>query len=222
MNLAKHIPIPILKGPAQTAQRLTKYADKSIRRYKDYIASHPSSGKHMLFNKLFNAGDEGLSDMDIRAEAQAYIVAGSDTTANSLTYLVWAVCRDSGIKSRLVAELSQIDGDFGDSDLRNLPYLNQVIDETLRMYSAAPSSLPRVVPPNGSAVCGRWLPGGTIVSTQAWSLHRDPSVFPEPDKFSPSRWEMPSNEMKKSFMPFGGGSRGTSTISRNNSIILIA
>ena len=61
---------------------------------------------------------------------------------------------------------------------------------------------------------GYALPPGTIVATQAWSMHRDPSVFPSPDTFLPERWlESPSitaehlSRMAAHMMPFGTGSR---------------
>ena len=60
---------------------------------------------------------------------------------------------------------------------------------------------------------GYALPPGTIVATQAWSMHRDPSVFPSPDTFLPERWLESSSTsdhlstMAASMMPFGTGSR---------------
>lgn len=162
----------------------------------------------MLFKKLFEAGEDGLSDEEIRAEAQAYIVAGSDTTATTLTYLIWSVCRDMRVKQTLVSELNKLPADFDDNDLRSLPYLNAVIDETLRLYAAAPSALPRVVPHGGSTLAGYYLAQDTVVSTQAWTLHRDLTLFPNPERFDPSRWLEATKEMRDGVMPFGGGARG--------------
>lgn len=59
---------------------------------------------------------------------------------------------------------------------------------------------------------GRFIPEGSTVSTQAYTLHREPSVFTDPYTFRPERWESPSQEMKDAFMPFGGGTRGKSTL----------
>ena len=92
----------------------------------------------------------------------------------------------------------------------------------LRLYTAAPSLLERVVPTstskNGASdevydMMGYALPPGTIVATQAWSMHRDPSVFPSPDTFLPERWLKSSSTsdhlstMATYMMPFGTGSR---------------
>ncbi|KOS41790.1 hypothetical protein ACN38_g7326 [Penicillium nordicum] len=148
-----------------------------------------------------------MSDSEIVQEAQGYIVAGSDTTAVTLTYLTYAVCRDSRVREKLVAELAGIPEPVTDKSLRDLPYLNQIIKETLRLYTAVPFGLPRLVPPEGAQFNGYHVPGGITVSTQAYSLHRDHAIFPDPDKFNPERWENPTKEMKDASLPFGGGSR---------------
>jgi cytochrome P450 len=208
-KISMHVaPLPIMRAASESFKRTRSYAEQSIQRYKRLLASDPVNTTPTLFAKLFRAGDEGMPDEEIRTEALAYIVAGSDTTANTLTYLIWSVCRDKGIRQALAEELSGLPEDFGDQHLKELPYLNRVIDETLRLYSAAPSGLPRTVPSGGVDLAGYFLPGGTTVCTQAYSLHRDPNIFPSPEKFDPSRWESPTRAMKDLFMPFGGGSRG--------------
>ncbi|KAF9770483.1 hypothetical protein IL306_011974 [Fusarium sp. DS 682] len=208
VSLATKLPLPVFKETAAAVTRLRDYSTEAVARYKRNLEIDPTAVKPTLFKKLFEAGEEGLSDDEIRAEAQAYIVAGSDTTATTLTYLVYSVCKDKGIRQALVKEISTLADDFGHADLRQLPYLNMVIDETLRLYAAAPSALPRVVPTGGANLAGHFLPSDTVVSTQAWTLHRDPKVFPDPEIFDPSRWEAGSKEMHDAVMPFGGGSRG--------------
>ncbi|KAF4449388.1 hypothetical protein F53441_7367 [Fusarium austroafricanum] len=210
VRLATKLPLPVFKQTAAAVTRLRSYSEKAVASYKIDFASNPAAAKPMLFKKLFEAGEAGMSDEEIRAEAQAYIVAGSDTTATTLTYLIYSVCRHDDVKRRLVSELQTLTAGFQHSDLRDLPYLNNVIYETLRLYSAAPAALPRVVPPGGASLAGHFLPENTIVSTQAWTLHRDPVMFPNPEKWDPSRWEQGSKEMHDAIMPFGGGSRGMS------------
>lgn len=146
---------------------------------------------------------------EIRDEAMIYILAGSDITALTLTYLVWAVCRDGAIRKMLVDELAGLTrvGGLDDAELRRLPYLSLVIDEALRLYASAPAGLPRVVPPGGATLAGYSLPGGTVVSTQAYSYHRIESIFPDPARFDPSRWKGRTKEMRDASMPWGGGSR---------------
>lgn len=173
------MPIPIFRRAAEAGWRLANYGEQSMARYRKMLAVDP---KPTLLTKLFDAGEEGLSDLDINYEAQGYIAAGSDTTAVTLTYLVYSVCRDEKIRDRLVGEVASLPEGFTEKDARDLPYLEQVINETLRLYSAIPAALPRVVPPEGARLVGYQLPGGVTVSMQAYSLHRDPRISPEPEK----------------------------------------
>ncbi|KAH7203310.1 cytochrome P450 [Fusarium oxysporum] len=207
ISIATKLPLPIFKETAAAAQRIRDYSAEAVARYKRDFANNPAAAKPTLFRKLFEAGEAGLSDDEIRAEAQAYIVAGSDTTATTLTYLVYSVCCRGDARQKLVKELMELPDDFGHSDLRELLHLNNVIDETLRLYAAVPSALPRVVPARGAHLAGYFIPGDTVVSTQAWTLHRDPDVFPNPETWDPARWEKVSKLMHDAVMPFGGGSR---------------
>lgn len=158
------------------------YAEESILRYERMIAAEPNNPKTTLFTKLFNAGEETMSRPEIIANSQAYITAGSDTTAHSLTYLTWAVCRDNAVRAKLARELETLTDGYRDEDLKALPYLNQVIQETLRLYAAAPALLPREIPPGGCEIDGYWMPGGTEAQTQAYSMHRDSKVYLEPER----------------------------------------
>ncbi|KAL5362114.1 cytochrome P450 [Aspergillus floccosus] len=201
------LPLPVFRRVAAAGQRLGNYAQQSIDRYARLVEASGARAPPTLFTKLYNAGKEGLSTREIRSEAQAYIVAGSDTTATSLTYLVYAVCRDERIRARLVDEVAALPGDFDDRMTRELPYLDWVINEALRLYTAVSLGLPRAVPVEGAEFLGYRLPGGVTVATQAYSLHRVEGIFPEPERFYPERWEKVTKEMKDAFMPFGKGAR---------------
>ncbi|TGO70748.1 hypothetical protein BELL_0673g00030 [Botrytis elliptica] len=205
VKLSNVIPLPALKAAAASGKRLREYAEQSIVRSKRVAAEMESCP--MLLKKLFRSDENGLSDKDIVDNAMLFIVAGSDTTANTMTYLTWAVCKHPQVRDALVEELRSLPPDFTDQDLRGLTCLNNIIKETLRLYGAAPSALPRMVPAEGVEFLGHRLPGGTTVSTQAYTLHRKSEIFPNPESFEPSRWTNPSKEMKDAFMPFGGGSR---------------
>ena len=169
-------------------------------------------------------------------------VGACDTTSTTLSYLCWELSRRADIAGKLQAELDAVIHDcktFPDiSVLQDLPYLNAFVREGLprfyinylscdelfkglRLYSAAPSLLERVVPdssaktavPEAFDLMGYALPPKTLVATQAWSAHRNASVFPSPESFLPERWlETADNReqleaMNRHMMPFGTGSR---------------
>ncbi|OKL57242.1 hypothetical protein UA08_07402 [Talaromyces atroroseus] len=212
VEYSSFFPIPILRRVQQAGGRMAQYAQRAIKNYQSMIDKNPENPKQTLFTKMFNSGPDGLTLAEITPEAGGYIVAGSDTTAITLTYLVWAVCRNPAIRDKLVAEVNTLPSDFNKDHIRDLPFLNQVIHEALRLHSAVPSALPRAVPKEGATLAGYNIPGGITVSTQAYTLHRNADVFPEPQSFDPSRWEEPTKEMKHVFMPFGGGSRNNSSV----------
>lgn len=177
---ASYIPLPVFKKAADADKRLQMYAAQSVDRYKDLVAQNASDVQPTLFTKVFDE-KSSMSYLEIRQEAQGYIVAGTDTTAVTLTYLVYAVCRNRRVQEKLVAELANVPAPVRDKHLRDLPYLNQVINETLRLYTAVPTGLPRLVPPEGAQFSGYHVPGGVTVSAQAYSLHRDHCIFPNPE-----------------------------------------
>ncbi|KAK2591845.1 hypothetical protein QQS21_010454 [Conoideocrella luteorostrata] len=200
--------LPLLREMDKKAKRLIGYARQSLQRYQDYIDSDPATVKQTFFTKMFKAQeDEKITFNEIVVNAQAFIVAGSDTTANTLTYLFWTVGKRPDLRDALVKEIQTLPEGFTDHDLRELPLLNQTIEETLRLYSSVPAALPREVPPGGADIGGYWLKAGTSVGTQSYTLHRDPNIFPEPYEFDPKRWENPTKAMTEAFMPFGRGPR---------------
>ncbi|KND89234.1 putative sterigmatocystin biosynthesis P450 monooxygenase [Tolypocladium ophioglossoides CBS 100239] len=200
--------LPVVARTVEASRNMSRYASESLERYRGLVAASPDLVQQTLFTKVFQAEDEDKLTFDeIRNEAQSYIVAGSDTTANSLTYLTWSVCRNPGIRDALVKELRTLPEAYTESQLRDLPFLNLVIDEALRLYPAAPFVLPRSVPPGGAELAGYWLKEGDVVSAQTYSMHRDPVIFPDPDEFVPSRWANPTQLMKDAYMPFGRGPR---------------
>ncbi|KAH7887261.1 cytochrome P450 [Phlebopus sp. FC_14] len=167
--------------------------------------------------------DQQMPDHDIISEMMGHMIAGSDTTSNTLSYFFWELSRRPDITNKLQAEIDQaMPHPYVIPDiaiLQKLPYLNAFIKEGLRLYSAAPSPLERVVPAsttkNGASneafdLMGYALPPGTVVATQGWSMHRDSTVFPSPDTFIPDRWlQAPEAVAKMSqyLMPFGTGPR---------------
>ncbi|KAH9884579.1 cytochrome P450 3A13 [Xylariomycetidae sp. FL2044] len=150
-----------------------------------------------------------LEKMDMAAECLDHMAAGIDTTGDALCFLMWELSqpRSAPIQARLRDEiLTNPDAPFD-----KLRYLDAVVTEGLRCFPAIPMSLPRYVPAGGRTIDGYFVPGGTIVSCQAYSAHRiDETVFPEPEVFNPERWLEPAGELerKRLFFAFANGGRG--------------
>ncbi|KAI5866411.1 putative cytochrome P450 [Durotheca rogersii] len=117
--------------------------------------------------------------------------AGSETTATvlcgALNYLVHHRDKMDLLQKEIRGRFST-DGEIRLDALRNLSYLNAVINEALRLCPPIPWMLPRQVPRGGDTVCGIWLPGGTPVSIQAYTMNRTQDYFHHATSFLPERW----------------------------------
>ena len=140
-----------------------------------------------------------------------HLVAGHDTAGDGLCFLMHHLSlplpSSQRVQEKLRAELQENPG----VPLDDLPYLDAVFKEGLRVFGPIPMSLPRLVPAGGRILDGVRLPGGTIVSCQSYTLHRlDTEVWPNPDEFLPERWLAPEGaaERNQLFFAFATGGRG--------------
>ena len=86
----------------------------------------------------------------------------------------------------------------GFRQVNELPYFNACINEAGRMHPPLGLPLERVVPAQGAMVCGKYLPGGTVVGMSAWVVHRDPDAFGEDcDIWRPERWLCDGEKRRK-------------------------
>lgn len=165
-------------------------------------------GEHCLTYKLQNSKG-AFEQIQIAAECMDHLAAGIDTTGDALCLLMYQLSLPESyqVQDRLIAEIS---GSRGKS-LDEMPYLDAVIREGLRCFPAIPMSQPRYVPSGGRTIDGYFIPGHTIVSCQAWSVHQlNEDVFVQGDQFRPERWLDPKAalEMNRLFFSFGTGGRG--------------
>jgi len=185
--------LPIIRAVGPILRHLPFQWAQDTFGSNDYLYAHgatflssirANNSSSNIFANVAAAAEKGesLEDADVRVEAAGMLVAGTDTTAISLTYLVWAVLSQPALQRDLEAEVASVHEGYTDADLEKLPLLAAVISESLRLYGAAPGGLPRQVPHGGIDMGGYYLPEGTIVQTQAYSFHRDPELWPQPNE----------------------------------------
>ena len=118
------------------------------------------------------------------------------------------------IQEKLIAEIKS-SGITGVPSIRqadSLPYLDAIIKESLRLYTAIPMLFERIVPEGDHILDGYVVPEGSICGAQPYTLHRNPDVYPDPLTFNPDRWliEKESEQYKRmsqAHFPFLTGSR---------------
>ncbi|KAM3068116.1 hypothetical protein ACMFMG_011165 [Clarireedia jacksonii] len=197
--------IPFFNSPNS---RMVQYGSIAIKNAKSQ-----SSAKPTIFRKILAESEKengAISDLEVWKEAGNLIVAGTDTTGITATYLVYNVLKNPYLQKQLETEVETLPEEFTSADVENLKLLNAVIEEALRLFTAAPGSLPRTVPKGGTDIDEYFLPEDITVSTQAYTIHRDPRIFAEPESFQPQRWlseEAQKEDFKVANHPFGAGPR---------------
>ena len=165
-----------------------------------------------IFSHLLDPNDEHIP-LNANADARLVIVAGSDTTAGTLTWLFAELCKNPALFKKLQKAIDEAvgDKDFLDcNDLAEIPLLDGVINETLRLHPAVPSGVQRETPPEGITIGDKYIPGNIILWNPIHTIQRDERYFKDATKFVPERW-FEENQAewiydKRAFLPFSYGS----------------
>ena len=161
-----------------------------------------------LLYKLQNS-KASLNPTDIAAECMDDMAAGIDTVGDALCFLMYQISLPE--YNYIQVKLFQEFHDNPNFSLDQFEYLDAVWKEGLRCFPPIPMSQPRYAPQGGRTISGYFIPGGTIVSCQAYSVHRlNETVFLDGERFVPERWLEPGSisERNRHFFAFGSGSRG--------------
>jgi cytochrome P450 len=137
-----------------------------------------------------------MSAHELRDELMTLLVAGHETTASELAFAFERLVRTPAALERLTAEVASGDGDA---------YLTATVQEVLRRRPVLPLSAPRLVV-REVEVGGHRYPPGVCLVPNAYLIHHDPAIYPEPYAFRPERFldEAPGTY---TWIPFGGGRR---------------
>ena len=149
---------------------------------------------------------------DLYTDTETVLVAATDTGAASMAWIFYYLTTHPEIRRKLLNELKPafgktVAGEFTDSDLAQVEYLNAVINETLRIKPVAGVSSPRLTPPEGIVVDGVHIPGHVQTYVPPWVLCTSEKFFVRPDEFIPERWTTKPELVidKRAFIPFSAG-----------------
>ena len=163
-----------------------------------------------LLSMLLAARDEdgsALTDEEICAEALTLLVAGHDTTANTLTWASHLLTQNPEVQEALYQEVRSVIGEraLTPEDLPNLPLVAQVIQETLRLYPVV--WIGDRVPERDIELGGYAIPKGSAVMFSMYVTQRDERFFPDPERFDPARFSPAriGSIPEGAYLPFGAG-----------------
>jgi cytochrome P450 len=208
-----------------------KQIDNRQRTLKDPRNSG-REGPPDIMTKILMAHEEDpkkTTRMDLITMCQSNIGAGSDTTAITLSSIFYHLMKYPRTYHRLQEEIDSAarEGKISDpvtfKEAMELPYLQAVVKEALRIHSATGLPMQRLVPAEGTTIAGRFIPGRSTVGINAWVAHRNESVYgKDADEWRPERWleieeQGRGGEVEKYFFAFGMGSR--TCIGKNISLL---
>lgn len=129
---------------------------------------------------LKGQGKTRLTDDEIAADALGFRLAGAEPVGVTLTYLIWCILQRPDVQKQVEAELAEVE--VTDAVVEKLPILTAVILETLRLWGGNATAMRRKehFTAEGTILGGYRIPMGTTVSTQAYSLHRNPEAWEDP------------------------------------------
>ncbi|MBZ2195164.1 cytochrome P450 [Occultella gossypii] len=171
----------------------------------------PRAGDHVLATLVNGRDDDGdgLTDREIRDQVVTLIAAGYETTSSAMAWAIYSLATEPAVWATARAEVRDAVGDRppGPGDLRDLPYLAAVVNETLRLYPPAVVTARYVA--QDFEVEGRLIRAGATLLLSPYLTHRMPEYWDRPLQFRPQRWMPGSAEYTKPgparYLPFGGG-----------------
>lgn len=201
------MPVPAHRRFSRAARRLDATVGELLQRRR----LDPSGPGDVAGQLLAARGADGspLPEQELRDELAALLLAGHEAVANTLTFSWILLSQHPEAERALHRELDAALGGRspGLGDLSRLPYLEAVVQESLRLYPPAWTAVRRTALP--AVVAGHRIPAGCDVLLPAWIVHRDARYFPDPLAFRPERWL--GGETKAlppfAYFPFGDGQR---------------
>lgn len=173
--------------------------------------------RHDLFEGLVKRREEwNISFEQLGSNAFILVLAGSETTATTLSGATYLLLTQPDALEKLAREVRSAFTSADEININSvgrLSYLLAVFNEALRLYPPVTSGLVRVVPPEGELIAGHFIPGGTYVEVQQWSMNHSKDNWADPWAFKPERFLSDSEEAAKAgnqldaLQPFNVGPR---------------
>nr|KAG5701092.1 hypothetical protein BaRGS_002568 [Batillaria attramentaria] len=161
-----------------------------------------------LLERLLSAVDietgMGLSQLQLRDHVMTFMLAGHETTASTLSWILLVLSQRPDIQQKAREEvMSELPGSgqpITYQDLEKLTYVTCVVKETLRLYPPAPVIMREAA--QDDVVCGYAIPQGTVVTISIGALHRNPAYWDRPEEFRPERFLDESSIPFYTYQPF--------------------
>jgi unspecific monooxygenase len=167
-----------------------------------------NEGRVDVLSLLMAARDEtgqAMSDAELRDELISILFAGHETTATTLAWAFYQVHHQQPVRQKLLQELDGLEADAAPMKIAQLPYLNAICQETLRMYPVLPVIFPRITK-SPIQIAGHKFDAETVLAPSNYLVHYREDLYPNARQFNPDRF-LERQYSTSEYFPFGGGSR---------------
>nr|QWK52410.1 cytochrome P450 81D22-1 [Isatis tinctoria] len=204
--------VPLLRWFTSYEKGVKKLAvrvDEFLQGLVDEKRAQKEKGNTMIDHllSLQETQPEYYTDVTVKGLVVVMIFAGNVTLTRTLEWAMLYLLNHPEVLKKAKNEIDTkigLDRLIDEPDAKNLPYLQCIISEIFRLYPAAPLLAPHRAT-DDCVVGGYDFPRGTTLIANVWTIHRDPTIWEEPEKFKPERFEKKGEDQK--LMPFGMGRR---------------
>ncbi|ESQ33194.1 hypothetical protein EUTSA_v10004066mg [Eutrema salsugineum] len=202
--------VPILRlfsNYEKRVKKLGKETDKFLQGLTDDKREQQETGNTMIDHLLVlpKSDTEYYTDQIIKGIILIMVIAGTNTSAVTLEWALSNLLNHPEVICKARIEIDNrvgLDRLIEESDLSELPYLKNIILETLRLHPGTPLLVLHMASEN-CKMRSYDMPRGTMLLVNAWAIHRDPNMWEDPDSFKPERFE--KEEEAQKLMAFGLG-----------------
>lgn len=197
--------------PGTPYRRASRLGDALFGRLAELIRARRAnpSASHDALSLLLNAAEEGddFTERELLSELVALFFAGYETTAKTLSWTMFLLDRHPEVLAGVLEEIDEVLGGRSPTteDFPKMPRVERVIKESMRLLPSLPMLFTRVAA--GETRLGEvTLPAKSNVIVSPYITQRDPTLYPEPKRFRPDRWDG-LDPSPFEYLPFGAGPR---------------
>ncbi|XP_020281109.1 probable cytochrome P450 6a14 [Pseudomyrmex gracilis] len=153
-----------------------------------------------------------MSILEAAAQAYAFIVGGFETASTAATFCLYELAINQDVQYKLRQEIDEVlkkHGGVTYNAVNDMTYLHKVVSETMRKYPPGPILNRICTKAINLPTTDIHIPKGTLISIPVHGIHRDPAIYPDPDKFDPERFDADQIAARHpyAYLPFGEGPR---------------
>ncbi|CAN7136850.1 hypothetical protein BRARA_D01449 [Brassica rapa] len=207
------------KDVMEVSHRFEEHLEKILAKYEEKVEEHQGAEfmDALLESYQGETAEYKMTRKQIKALFAELFVGAGDSSSSTTRWAMAEIINNPKILERLREEIDSVVGKnrlVQETDLTNLPYLQAVVKEALRLHPVG-AVVPREFQ-EGCTIGGFYIPEGTSLAVNSYAIMRDPDSWEDPCKFKPERFLTSSRSWKEEerkeqalkFLAFGAGRRG--------------